>query len=211
MIWFILTPLQILCMLFCYITNPVVCLFCSEEGELPRALRWWQTWDDSCNPRFYVVERAFSFLRYDYDRHYEEFWDTTPELSRYGRTRCFARLKDPHFTLKERVQRYLCRVLWLTRNCGYGFAFYLFSNHAYRASSVEHEFTRGDDRYIRWGWDASRSIWTRPWWVKIDWYWTRHLHTEGYIGWKMNYPFPTDEQWAMIAHRLVPIKVDLRR
>jgi hypothetical protein len=205
MIWLPLFVLNALVMLFCYITNPIVCLFCDEEGELHGFLNYWQTWDDSCNPRFFIVEKVPAFLRYDYDHHYEEWWGTTPELEQYGRSRCFACIKDPNFSLKERIQRYICRVLWLTRNCGYGFSFYWFGRWAFSDCAVEHEHRKDDRHYIRWGWDDSQPIWTRTWWVKIDWYWSEHWHTEGYLGWKISTPFEGG-QYSMIAHRFVPIK-----
>ena len=127
MIWVLYAPLNFVVMVLCYLLNWFVCLFCNEEGELPRAFKLFQTWDDSCNPRFFIVEDHIpSWLKYDYDKHYKEYWGTTPELAEVGRDRCFARVIDGNFTLKERLQRYICRVLWLTRNCGYGFAFWFF-------------------------------------------------------------------------------------
>jgi hypothetical protein len=196
-------------MIVCYITNPLVLLFCDEEGELHGFLNYWQTWDDSCNPRFFVVEKVPAFLRYDYDRHYEEWWGTTPELEQYGRSRCFAKLIDGNFTAKERLQRYACRVLWLTRNCGYGFSFYWFGKWAYKATSVEHEHYVDERHYVRFGYDKGQSIWTRTWWFKMDWYWTGWLHTEGYLGWKINWPIRDETRYGMIGHRLVPFKIKL--
>lgn len=205
MTWIPLFFLNAFVMILCYITNPIVCLFCDEEGELHGFLNYWQTWDDSCNPRSFTLEKVPSCLRYDYDRHYKEYWSTTPELEQYNRIRCFAKLIDPHFTWTERLQRYICRVLWLTRNCGYGWSFYVFGRWAYKATSVEHEHYVDERHYVRYGWDTSQSIWMRCWWLKIDWYWTEHLHTEGYLGWKVNCPFE-GSQYSMIAHRFVPIK-----
>ena len=209
MIWIPLFILNALVMIVCYITNPIVCLFSNEEGELPGFLSYWQTWDDSLNPRFFIVDKVPQFLKYDYDRHYEEYWGTTPKLQQYGRKRCFARVLDPNFTFKEKIQRYVCRVLWLMRNCGYGFSFYLFGRWAYKNASVEHEKRRDDSHYVRWGYDASESILTRVWWFKIDWYLSKHVHVEGFLGWKINFPFKAEAQYAMIAHRLVPIKIKL--
>lgn len=206
MIWLPLFILNAVLMVICYITNPIVCLFCDEEGELHGFLNYWQPWDDSCNARFFVLEKVPSFLRYDYDRHYEEWWGTTPELEQYNRQRCFAKLIDPNFTVKERLQRYICRVLWLTRNCGYGFSFYIFGDWAFKATSVEHFHCKDGRHYVRFGWDESQSIWTRVWWFKVDWYWSKRLHTEGFLGWKINESYPGDSQYSMIAHRFVPIK-----
>ena len=123
--WFFTFILNFLVSIICYITNPIVLLFCDERGELPGFLSYWQTWDDSCNPEF-AVNHAPECIRYDWKKHYEEYQEATPELERVGRKRWFCKIIDPNFTLKERFLRYLCRVFWLTRNCGYGFAFWLF-------------------------------------------------------------------------------------
>lgn len=47
--WFIYAPLQLLIMIICYITNPIVVLFADKDGELHGFLRKWQTFDDSCD------------------------------------------------------------------------------------------------------------------------------------------------------------------
>jgi hypothetical protein len=193
-------------LLFCYITNPIVCLFCDEEGELPEIFSYWQTWDDSCNPRFYIVEKVPSFLRYDYDKHYEEWWGSTAALERYGRQRCFARLKDPHFTIKERIQRYICRVMWLTRNCAYGFAFFVFGKEAKFETCVEKMKVRENGDYLRYGYDKGKSIFTRAWWFKFSWHYNNHVYADVYLGWKIDPYCGKKSQYSMIAHRPAFIK-----
>ena len=47
--WFLYAPLQLLIMIICYITNPIVVLFADKDGELHGFLRKWQTFDDSCD------------------------------------------------------------------------------------------------------------------------------------------------------------------
>ena len=56
--YLIYAPLNILLMLFCYITNPIVVLFADETGELHSFLRYWQTWDDSLDPAFFVKRKV---------------------------------------------------------------------------------------------------------------------------------------------------------
>ena len=181
LVWFIFAPLNILCMLLCYLTNWFVCLFADEYGELPCVFRLWQTWDDTLNPRFYIKEHVPSFLRYDYDKHYQEYFASTPELVRLGRKRCFVKIIDPHFTLKERIQRYICRVMWLYRNCGYGFAFY--------------------GHYERCIHDTNDDIISRAWSFKSTWPITKHLRWEVYLGWKID-PDVDKECQCMIANRI---------
>jgi hypothetical protein len=194
-------------MIFCYITNPIVCLFCDENGELPPIFSLWQTWDDSCNPRFFVMEEVFDFLKYDYDRHYEEYKGTTPELEARGCTRWYARVKDPNFTIKERIQRYICRVLWLTRNCAYGFAFFWFGKSIDLTQCEEKLHKKDEKHYYLFGWDKSQNILYRTWWFKCDWWWTKRLYVDAYMGWKVE-----PERgifFGMIANRCVPLKIKL--
>ena len=124
LLWFIYFLLSIVFMILCYPTNPIVMLFANEDGELPGFLHYWQTWDNSC---YCVdsVEHAPKFLQYDWARHYTEHIDSDPYLHSVNRQRWYVTCIDPNFTLLERIQRYCCGTLWLTRNCSYGFAFYL--------------------------------------------------------------------------------------
>lgn len=111
-------------MVLCYITNPFVVPFADINGELPSFLKYWQTWDNSCYCRE-SVEFSPKFLQYDWARHYREYKGTDPYLASVNRDRWFVSCIDPNFSLWERVQRYCCGVLWLTRNCSYGFSFYM--------------------------------------------------------------------------------------
>lgn len=202
LVWFIFAPLNILCMLVCYLTNWFVCLFADEYGELPCVFRLWQTWDDTLNPRFYIKEHVPSFLRYDYDKHYQEYFASTPELVRLGRKRCFVKIINPHFTLKERIQRYICRVMWLYRNCGYGFAFYVFGREA-NGATYTYTINKKDacGHYERCIHDTNDDIISRAWSFKSTWPITKHLRWEVYLGWKID-PDVDKECQCMIANRI---------
>ena len=122
-IWFLYFLLSLVFMALCYITNPIVVLFCNDDGELPAVLKYWQTWDNSCNPSD-IVDILPEWLKYDWERHYEEYKGTTPYLFSVNRERWFTRCIDNNFTVAELIKRYIGRVWWLTRNCSYGFCFY---------------------------------------------------------------------------------------
>lgn len=122
--WLLYLIPSLLSTVLCYLTNWFVVLFADINGELPGFLHLWQTWDDSLNPEF-SVECAPKFLRYDWQKHYREYKDTTQYLRSVNRDRWFATCINDKWTLWERFQRYACRVLWLMRNNAYGFAFYL--------------------------------------------------------------------------------------
>ena len=183
MIWLLYAPLNFIIMIIGYILNPIICLFCNEEGELPEIFSLFQTWDDSCNPRFFIMEGHIpNWLKYDYDKHYEEYWDTTPALAEVGRNRCFARVIDGNFTIKERIQRYICRVLWLTRNCAYGFAFWGFGRKVDGKNMV---YIR-DEEKLRFSYDKSRNILTRPWSYQDERHLFGNVYLNIYIGWKIS-------------------------
>ena len=163
----------------------------------------WQTWDDSCNPRFHVMEVVPKFLRYDYDKHYKEYKATTPELKAVGRERWFAELIGPSFTTKERVQRYICRVLWLYRNCAYGFAFWCFGR---KIDGKNLKYTVNEED-IRFCYDESKSILTRPWIYKnSSSFFNGKLEWNIYAGWKMDEGVQIVQQ-CMIAIRIFAIKI----
>jgi len=202
LLYAILLPLNIAVSLICYATNPIVLLFCDAEGELPGLLKYWQTWDNSCNPSD-IVDIAPSWLQYDWHRHYEEYVSTTAELAAVGRERCFCRVIDGNFTAAERLKRYLCRVLWLTRNCGYGFAFWTFGATC-EAGAVrvidQADDEHGKKTYAR---DLTRNVLTAPFLYKND----RDiipgvLRWCLFFGWKLDYNNTTRKERSMIAGRI---------
>lgn len=68
--WFLYAPLQLICMVICYITNPIVVLFADENGELPGLFCLWQTWDDSCDSEDCVTKYVPDWMRYDFYKYY---------------------------------------------------------------------------------------------------------------------------------------------
>ena len=122
--WLIYLIPSLLSTVLCYLTNWVIVLFADINGELPGIFKYWQTWDNAVFCRE-SVEFAPKFLQYDWNAHYREYKDTTPELKAWNRERWFVVCVNPYFTFVEEVKRYVCGVLWLMRNNAYGFAFYL--------------------------------------------------------------------------------------
>lgn len=183
----------------CYITNPIVVLFADELGELHGFLKYWATWDDSLDPRFFVVNKVWAIFRYDYDKHYEEYKGTTPELEEVGRERWFTKFKEggETFTLKERIQRYFCRVLWLTRNNAYGFSFWFLGQKVDSKNMIWTPQKEG----VYYGYDSSKSWWNRPWMYKNDSKIAGKFYWETFIGWKISDDAKGLHQ-AMIANRI---------
>ena len=201
MVWGPEFILNMFFMIFCYLTNIVVVAFADELGELHGFLKNWQTWDDSCDPRFFVTTRVPKFLRYAYDKHYEEYEATTPELEEVGRTRWFTRFVEggENFTIKERIQRYFCRFLWLTRNNGYGFAFWLFGK---KINPKDMVWVKNIPDELIIGYDSTKSIWVRPWVIKAHKHLFGRIYLDVFLGWKIG---PGDDhlKQCMIANRIV--------
>lgn len=127
--WLFYFPFSLLASVVCYITNPFVVLFANDDGELPGVFRYWQTWDNSCNPSE-IMDILPSWLQYDWARHYREYVGTTDYLQSVNRERWFTECIDNNFTITEIIKRYIGRVVWLTRNNAYGWGFYVFGHTA---------------------------------------------------------------------------------
>ena len=197
-IWFLYFLLSLVCMILCYITNPFVVPFADINGELPSLLKYWQTWDNSVFCRE-SVENAPEFLRYDWSRHYTEHIDSDPYLQSVNRSRWYVSCIDPNFTLWERIQRYFCGVLWLTRNCSYGFSFYLLgltvSPTLEITESANTKFVR--EVYGQGLWGAWMYKNTAPIFSAFGW----TVHWNNLIGWKIDETAHFDTR-AMIANRI---------
>lgn len=116
--WFIYAPLQLLIMIICYITNPIVVLFADKDGELHGFLRKWQTFDDSCDSEDCVTKYVPKWIRYDFDKYYRAEKQYDPNSGRVMKRS----INIAQLPLIDRLKRYCCRLFWLSRNCAYGFA-----------------------------------------------------------------------------------------
>ena len=197
-IWFLYFIVSIVCMVLCYVTNPFVVPFCDINGELPRLLKYWQTWDNSVFCRE-SVENAPEFLQYDWARHYTEHIDSDSYLRSVNRSRWYVSCIDPNFTLWERIQRYFCGVLWLTRNCSYGFSFYMLgltvSPTLENKESENTKFVRevyGQGLWGAWEYKNTAPIFTAFGWT---------VHWNNLLGWKIDESAQFDTR-AMIANRI---------
>lgn len=128
-----------------YITNPIVVLFANEYGELPDLFKWWANWDDGLDVDWMVYEHEVPYwAEYDFNKHYKYYneWDAEKLI---GKHHGFVKLLDPNFTIKERIQRYFCRLTWIYRNCGYGFSYYVTGVDINGADIVRTEDVSTDD------------------------------------------------------------------
>ena len=198
LIWLLYFVLSLVFMVVCYVTNPIVVLFANEDGELPGILHYWQTWDNAvyCAES---VEHAPKFLQYDWNKHYKEYRDTDAYLKSVNRSRWYCVCIDHNFSAWERIQRYLCGVLWLTRNCSYGFAFYLLglnvSPNLTATASNNTLFVRevyGDGLFGAWMYKNTAPIFSAFGYA---------VHWNNLLGWKIDTDAKLDTR-AMIANRI---------
>lgn len=198
--YLIYLPLNLICMVICYITNPFVVLFANEVGELPKIFKFWQTWDGSIDDEGYLTEDCPKWCRYDFYKHYKPY--TEPVYGNHEK-RC-VKLIDPNFTTKERILRYICRVLWLTRNCGYGFAYYIFGININGKDMklvygrYQHDIGKKGELWV----EKDKCILTAPFTIKNDLQFFNHyFEFNWYIGWKINTGLYETHR-AMIANRI---------
>ncbi len=211
MIWLLYFPLMCIIMVVCYLTNPIVVLFCDENGELPGFLKYWQTWDDSCDSRYMMTSvipksKLLSWLDYGWAEKYDWYYDDSDGLKELGCIRERTKLKDGvSFSVAERFKRYVCRTLWLTRNCAYGFAFWVFGRDGKIEDLVFHkrieesEFNEHVD--VR---EDKERLSTRKWSLRFYKHVVGPLYITGYLGWKIPFWKESGKYHAMIANRIVP-------
>ncbi len=201
-LWLIYVPFSLLLAAMCYVTNPFVVPLADENGELHGIWKMWQTWDNSINPSDVTENKQIpKIFLYDWKRHYQEYKDTTPELAAVGRKRWFTVCIDSHWTVLERIQRYICRVYWLTRNSCYGWAFWVLGiTPGVRWETVIDD---GETQFIHEDYDM--------WWLDGAWRYKStapickifgyEIRREIMLGWKVSEDAKVDTR-GMIANRI---------
>ena len=204
-----------------YKTNPIVVLFADKYGNLPHSLRYWQTYDNCLDVEWMVTEGVVPKLfRYDFNKHYKYHYEVKNDDGTL--IPGHVDILDDTFTIKERMQRYFCRLLWLNRNCAYGYS-YEVSGIDYNTMDMEiitntkHERVvyEGESEYSTWTKDASgipvttTHHYTGGYFAlkfEIPWYcFGKKFDFDIYLGWKIN---PSLERGrttkAMLAMRVSP-------
>lgn len=194
MYWLCCAILNILFSVFAFITNPIVILFADEHGNLPRWLRWWQTYDNCLDVGWMVTgNHVPKIFRYDFNKHYVyHLEDKTDGRLIPG----YVDIIDPNFTVKERIQRYFCRLAWLIRNNAYGFSYEVLGvDFDPKYNIVQTDTGSGVNRewksYVLdkpgiWSWFLTKP-WCKTFYVRI------------YFGWKLKGLRGGQPQRAMIA------------
>src|SRR5574344_138181 len=188
MSYFVEVILNLLISIFCYLTNWFVVLFADERGELHGIWRYLKTCAHSLDVDFYFKEKVWKIFRYDFDSKYISSRETTPELEAVGRDKGCVILKDgATFSIKEKIQRYFCRVGWLMRNNAYGFAFYIFGKSVVGSDVVFIKSINDRKKQITFAYDKTKNIFIRPWILYVTLPISEHITFNAFLGWKIDY------------------------
>jgi hypothetical protein len=120
LIWLLYFIPAIAIELVCYLLAPVVALFVTTRPRLDYVKRL--GFPQTMMPRDYIIKPFYWFQTHD--NAVDEWW-----YGMYNTDHWFAFARDwtqPDYD-RSRVIRYYCRVMWLWRNCAYGFHYALFS------------------------------------------------------------------------------------
>ena len=201
---------QLLFTLLCYITNPIVVLFADKYGNLPKCFRLWQTYDNCLDVDWMIYENhVLSIFKYDFSKYYvyhPEVKTDTKMIPGY------IEIINEDLTVIERIQRYFCRLTWLYRNTGYGFAYYWLGIDYVGDTQIvlESEHDKGKDFCVSFLND-SKGI-NRYFCIKSSEYWCipdieKEFLFDIYLGWKLSGSKEyTHKNRAMIAFRINPFK-----
>ena len=186
--WPFFALLDFLFSLICYITNPIVVLFADEYGNLPHILRWWQTYDNCLDVEWMISEdNVPDIFKYDFNKHYIyhlEDKHTEPIVPGY------VEIIDPNFTIKERIQRYFCRLAWLYRNTGYGFAYEVTGRDYEIAKIIKHVSYKvsSEDECKVYTLDDDRDFPNKTFKIYYCKPWCKWFYLRIYLGWKVTEP-----------------------
>lgn len=200
--------LGILTMVLCMLTNPIVVLFCDKYGNLPRIFRLWQTYDNCLDIDWMIYENKVpKIFQYDFNKHYKYYMESKNNDEMIPG---HVVILDDNFTIKERIQRYFCRVLWLYRNCAYGFAYNLLGIEFIGKQQYVLENSRGNGKELFVSYLENPKGLKRYFSVKCKEIWVcpiidKKFRMDIYMGWKLsgtqNY---TNKKRAMLAVRISP-------
>ena len=193
--WFIFAILDVLFNIVAYITNPIVCMFANEYGELPPIFLFWSNWDDGLDVDWMVYEHCVpKWAEYDFNRHYR-YHDEWQAEKITGQHHGFVEILDPNFTCFERLQRYFCRLAWIYRNCAYGFSYYITGVRVNKSDIVKVRDEEDDIFY------TTDNAWVLKY-EKPSW---GNHHWEIFLGWKMQ-NVTEDTERCMLAFRINPFQ-----
>lgn len=201
--YLILLPLEILAMIIAYLTNPFVCLFANEKGELPPIFSWWQTWDNPLDIDWMVYEEGCTpkIFHYDFNKHYKYHWE-----DHENNVAGYVELLDPNFTIIERIQRYFCRLAWMYRNCNYGFSYDVTGatvdgDKIQTICNIKEPYNR---QYFKV--EANTDLMDAHWVLYYKKQYCKRFMLRIFLGWKMQSVKPGEQKRCMLAFHINPFR-----
>ena len=181
--WCFQAILEVIATIIAYLTNWLVVFFADECGQLPKCLKWWQTYDNPLDVEWMVTEgKVPKFARYDFKRHYEyHYEDKGDNYMKPG----YVKLLDPNFTLLERFQRYVCRLYWIYRNSNYGFSYYVNGRVVDAEKQVIKEDVNTETTRIFKSIVNDGDWWSRTWCYYYEAPYCKYFKIRVYLGWKL--------------------------
>lgn len=204
--WIIQAILELCAMVIAYLTNWIVVFFADEYGNLPKCLRFWQTYDNCLDVEWVITEGCVpKFARYDYSKHYIYHYE---EKDGEKMIPGYVDIIDPNFTIKERFQRYVCRTYWLYRNSNYGFSYEINGRNVIGSQNKVVKDVKTDTSRI-WISYVPDDIWNVTWsvFLFIPYFPGCHLKLRLYLGWKLK-GITTGKQRCMLALSINPFRLN---
>ena len=184
--WLLLYPLNLIVELIAYLCAPIVALFITKRERLDRVKRLGN--QQISMKREYLVDWLYWFQTHD--NAVDEYW-----WGCFSDDSIFSYLKngtqEQYDTSK--VFRYLCRVMWLWRNCAYGFSYNIFGVPLDKTEFVKEYGTKHQGFWYLF--TKRESSFQLEMQIPTPWSW--HISTN--IGWKEHDGFPR----VMYASRIV--------
>ena len=173
------------------LTNPIVCLFANEVGQLPKCLRFWQTYDNPLDIEWMISEKIVPrIFRYNFNKHYKYHYEDK------GNGYCipgYVELINGNFTIKERIQRYFCRLAWMYRNTAYGFSREILSKSPYIYNiEIIKQYNRGYRDQLTISHDKSTKWYNKTFKIYLEMPWCKYFYLRVYLGWKLTNDLLTD-------------------
>lgn len=200
--------IKILTSLLCYLTNPIVVLFADEYGNLPKIFKLWQTHDNCLDVSWMIYEdQVLDCFKYDFNKHYIYHYE---DKDNGNFIPGYVEIIDPNFTIKEKIQRYFCRLSWLYRNNAYGFSYYILGRKLdLNNQNIIKNIRKTNPLYELYFSYINKGyfILNYPWCLYCDINWISNLRFRLYLGWKFKFSENDNEiRKCQLAFSINPIK-----
>jgi hypothetical protein len=188
-IWLAMLIPSILVEVFCYILNPLIAVFTRTEVRTDRVKRMGNV--QVTMPRTYLQKWCSWFQTHD--NAVDEYWwgmFTVDSTFKYVREATQEQYNHSAFL------RYLCRLLWMNRNCAYGFLYNWFGRELQPTQTLTEHGTKDSGLWYKHR--GRGNSWQLQAYVPLLF----GVYLDINIGWKEHDGFPR----AMYANRLIAFR-----